>query len=372
MTVDKAARLAAIRAANTQKTEAPSTPPPSTPIPSVPAVPQPVAPIAASQDLLPIVGLRIVLALLFIVVTGLLIVAAIDIWQPIANQVLPKVEPNTYLSLSRSSSIVGYVLIWLSMALGLSITSKVTRIWLGGPIALELHQHLSILGLLFALFHVIILLADQALDFTLANAFLPFFGSSYRPMWYGLMGKLALYLLVILTVSFYLRSRIGGRWWRRIHYASFAMYVLTLLHGILAGSDTHELWARSLYIFTTSSLIGLTIYRITKTRRSQVSEVAQLRVGKLTLDPIKRVVTVNNSQMTLRSIEARLLYFFMQNAGQIITRDEILTKVWGRQYVGESNLATLYIRRLRTKIEQDPANPLHIRTAQDGAYQFEG
>jgi predicted ferric reductase len=258
------------------------------------------------------------------------------------------------------------------MALGLSITSKVTRIWPGGPVALDLHQHLSILGLLFSLFHVVILLADHAIDFTLAKAFLPFFGSSYRPMWYGLMGKFALYLLAILTLSFYVRSRIGGRWWRLIHYSSFAMFVLTLLHGVLAGSDTHELWARLLYIATTSSLIGLTIYRIAKTRRIAASEVAQLRVGKLTLDPIKRVVTVNNSQTTLRSIEARLLYFFMQNAGQLITHDEILTKVWGRQYVGEPHLAKLYIRRLRTKIEQDPANPLHIRTSPEGSYQFEG
>ncbi len=362
MAVDKAERLAAIRAANaTAVADKP-----------ISGTHKASSDTGTQVDVLPVLGLRIILGLLFVVVAGLLVIAALNIWQPIVGLVLPSVEPNTYLSMSRSSAMVAYVLLWLSMMLGLSITSKVTRIWPGGPVALDLHQHLSLLGLMFTLFHVLVLLADRALDFTAINALLPFWGSSYRPMWYGLLGKIALYLMIVVTVSFYVRSRIGGRAWRLIHYASFAIFMLALAHGILAGSDTGTLWAQLLYSATGASLVVLLFFRIHTTRKLREAET-MLRVGSLLFNPTTRVLTFGDaSRVTLRAIEARLLAYLMKNAGKGIKRDQLITSVWGRTYLNEPEIATIYIRRLRSRIEADPLNPRYIQTAQEEEYRFEG
>lgn len=387
MSADKADRLAAIRAANRQKVAATTSSDTSSP-------PEPKSSAAGGAHRSNIWlsrGLSALLALLFAVVSGLLIIAMIDIWPPILHYALPNLgaglseswqsvgyalpalAPSMYLSLSRASALVGYGLLWLSMALGLAITSRATRIWPGGPAAADLHQYLSLLGLLFASFHVIILLGDPMLDYTLAKALLPFFGSSYRPLWVGMLGKAALYLMAIVSLSFYLRARIGARWWRRIHYLSFAVFLLTLLHGILAGTDTPTLWAQALYGISGVSLLGLLIYRIVRTRRTQSSDVAQLQVGALTLDPISRTVTrADARKVTLRTIEARLLYYLMQNAGQVLAVDQILISVWGRHYKGKSKLVASYMRRLRAKIEPNPAAPVHLLSVPEQRYQLEG
>ena len=403
MAVDKASRLAAIRAANALKKAAPvEASAPDAPVvqacaavPVWPGTPKPKAPAAASphsSNPLLVWGLRVLVALLFVVVGGLLVVAMFVIWQPILHAVLPDVgsfiaarwQPtlrdelpalaaNTPLSLSRASAMVSYVLLWLSLAVGLAMSGRVVRVWPGVSVSNSLHQHLSLLGLLFAVFHVLVLLADPALDFTLAKAFLPFFGSSYRPMWVGILGKAALYLMALVWGSFYLRKRIGGRWWRRLHYLSFAVYLLTVLHGVFAGTDTGALWAQALYALSGASLLALTVYRIASTRRLAASDVGHLQVGAVTLDPITRTVTLAHARnVALQTIEARLLYYLMQNEGQVIVINQIIAKVWGQHYLGNPHLVAFYIRRLRTKIEPNPAQPVYIRSVNDQSYAFHG
>jgi DNA-binding winged helix-turn-helix (wHTH) protein/DMSO/TMAO reductase YedYZ heme-binding membrane subunit len=387
MSADKAARLAAIRAANARKEVAPT-------VSSRPSTPEPKSPATNSAPASPLLtwGLRVIFALLFGVVGGLLVVTLLELWGPIVHYALPDIEAtamgswqpasieglpafatNTPLSLSRASAMVSYVLLWLAMAIGLAISGRAVRVWPGVNVSSDLHQHLSLLGLLFALFHVLILLADPALDFTLSRALLPWMGASYRPMWVGLLGKAALYLMVLVWASFYLRKRLGGRWWRRIHYLSFAVFVLALLHGVFAGTDSAAGWVEVLYGLSGASLVMLAIYRIVSTRRAIASEVGQLQAGALTLDPITRTVTLANARkVALHAIEARLLYYLMQNEGQVIMIDQILTKVWGRHYLGKTHLVAGYIRRLRTKIEPNPAQPAYIRSVHDHGYQFYG
>jgi DMSO/TMAO reductase YedYZ heme-binding membrane subunit/DNA-binding winged helix-turn-helix (wHTH) protein len=310
---------------------------------------------------------------MFIVVSGLLIRTAIEIWQPIVHGTLPVVEPSSYISMSRSSAMVGYVLLWMSMAFGLAITSKFTRIWPGGPIAVDLHQHLSVLGLIFSIFHVVILLGDPVLNFTIVKALVPFMPNGYRPMWMGNLGKAALYLMVIITLSHYVRARIGPRWWRRLHYASFATYLLTLLHAFFAGSDSATLWAQALYIISTLSLIGLIIYRIRVTRKKREPIAAGLRIGAVRFDPIARIVTMpEGRKIELRITEANLMFYLLQNAGRPLKAEQILAGVWGTGYRGESKLVDGYIRRLRARIEPNADNPTYIRSVEDGIYQFDG
>jgi predicted ferric reductase len=163
--------------------------------------------------------------------------------------------PEAYLLLSRAGGLVAYGLLWLSMALGISITSKLSRIWPGGLAAVDVHRYVSLLGLGFTLLHVLALLGDTLLDFSLAKGLLPFSGSSYRPFIYGLMGKIGFYLMLIVGLSFYIRVRLGHRLWRLIHYLSFISFVLSLTHGVLAGTDSSTSWARGLYIASVSLLL---------------------------------------------------------------------------------------------------------------------
>ncbi len=163
--------------------------------------------------------------------------------------------------LSRASAFVAFGLVWWSMVLGLSITSRTARLWPGGPVAVELHEHASLLGLAFGLLHALILLADRYIGYTLGGILLPFAAGDYRPLWVGL-GQVGLWLAALLTGSFYVRKQIGQRTWRAIHFSSFLLFVLVLVHGVMSGTDTAAPWALWIYAFSGLSVTGLTGWRI--------------------------------------------------------------------------------------------------------------
>jgi predicted ferric reductase len=175
---------------------------------------------------------------------------------------LPSLAPDVYLLLSRASAFMAYGLLWLAMALGVAIHNKLSRIWPGGPAAYALHRYASLAGLVFMSIHVLLLLGHPALGYSIANALLPFASSSYRPLMVGLLGKVSFYLMGIVGLSFYIRSRLGQRLWRLIHYLSFAVFLLALIHGLFAGSDSPTVWARGVYLGSGGILLILTVYRL--------------------------------------------------------------------------------------------------------------
>src|SRR5512137_2117543 len=154
-------------------------------------------------------------------------------WLPGLSQSLLGSEPKAYWYLSRASAMVAYGLLWLSMTTGLIITNKLARLWPGGPIAFDLHQFTSLMGLAFALFHALILMGDKYINYDLAQVLVPFNSTGYKPVCVGL-GQIGFYLLAIVGSSFYMRKRLGNRSWHSIHYLSFLMVMLALLHGIFA------------------------------------------------------------------------------------------------------------------------------------------
>lgn len=91
---------------------------------------------------------------------------------------------------------------------------------------------------------------------------------------------------------------------------------------------------------------------------------------RLRIDFSKREVWVNDQLVKLRPTEYRLLYHLVQNAGWVLTHDQILTKVWGYEYRDEPHYVRLYINYLRKKIEVDPANPVYILTERGVGYRF--
>ena len=93
---------------------------------------------------------------------------------------------------------------------------------------------------------------------------IPFASVDYRPVEVGL-GQLGMYLGWMITLSFYVRKQIGPRVWRRLHYGSFAVYLLMTVHGVLAGTDTLTVPAIILYSATTSVTFFLVTYRVLTT-----------------------------------------------------------------------------------------------------------
>jgi len=91
---------------------------------------------------------------------------------------------------------------------------------------------------------------------------------------------------------------------------------------------------------------------------------------RLKLDFDRREVWVDGKLVKLRPTEYRLLYHLVQNAGWVVTHDQILAKVWGYEYRDEPHYVRLYVNYLREKLEKDPANPKYILTERGVGYRF--
>jgi len=90
----------------------------------------------------------------------------------------------------------------------------------------------------------------------------------------------------------------------------------------------------------------------------------------LRVDFATREVTVAGKPLSLTNIEYNLLYHLVRNAGRVLTHEMLLTRVWGREYVDEIDYLRVYIGRLRSKLEPDPARPRYIFTERGLGYRF--
>ncbi|MGZ3582392.1 MAG: ferric reductase-like transmembrane domain-containing protein [Ktedonobacterales bacterium] len=124
----------------------------------------------------------------------------------------------------------------------------------------ELHQVFSTLALVLVLGHLVTLLLDPFLPFSLSNLLLPL-AEPYKPLPVRL-GVLALYGMMLLLLSSWIRRWIPYRIWRSLHYVSFLMFVLVTAHGFFAGSDAGEPWAVALYTGTGASVVFMSLMRI--------------------------------------------------------------------------------------------------------------
>ncbi len=97
-----------------------------------------------------------------------------------------------------------------------------------------------------------------------------------------------------------------------------------------------------------------------------------LTFGNLTVNLTRREVTLAGVPLALKPQEYDLLTFFAGHKGQMLSREFVLERVWGWDYVGDSRTVDVHVRWLRQKIEPDPANPVRIVTVRGGGYRFEG
>ena len=138
--------------------------------------------------------------------------------------------------LTRAAGLAGYFLLWLSTAWGMVVSSKILDSFVERAFTYDFHEYLSLLGLGFIFVHIIVLMADKYLPYTIWQVIIPFL-SPYRPLWVGI-GVIAFYLSVLVTVTYYLRTRIGMAAFRKLHYLSLVGYLGATLHGLYAGTDS--------------------------------------------------------------------------------------------------------------------------------------
>lgn len=106
-------------------------------------------------------------------------------------------------------------------------------------------------------------------------------------------------------------------------------------------------------------------------RNSEPPELGgTLSEGPVRMDIERHVVFVNNLPISLPLKEFELLEFLIRNAGRVLTRNQLIDRVWGSDYVGDTKTLDVHIKRLRSKIESDPANPELILTVRGLGYKF--
>jgi two-component system, OmpR family, response regulator RegX3 len=99
---------------------------------------------------------------------------------------------------------------------------------------------------------------------------------------------------------------------------------------------------------------------------------AVLEAGPVRMDVERHVVSVGGDQVALPLKEFDLLEYLMRNKGRVLTRGQLIDRVWGADYVGDTKTLDVHVKRLRSKIEADPGSPVHLVTVRGLGYKFEG
>jgi two-component system, OmpR family, response regulator RegX3 len=118
------------------------------------------------------------------------------------------------------------------------------------------------------------------------------------------------------------------------------------------------------------------VARIKAVLRRQGGEVTSEVSGVITAGPIsididRHLVMINGAATSLPLKEFELLEFLLRNKGRVLTRTQLIDRVWGSDYFGDTKTLDVHIKRLRAKIENDPANPVYIQTIRGLGYKFE-
>ena len=162
--------------------------------------------------------------------------------------------------IARASGLVSWALLAAATLWGLALSTKVLGKRPRPNWILDLHRWLGGVALIFTGVHVIALLGDKYVHFGLASVLIPF-AAKWHPVAVA-WGVVAFYLLLAVELTSLARSRLSKTVWRRVHFASFMLFIMATIHGLTAGTDTKSLAARLVAIAVGSVFIGLTGARI--------------------------------------------------------------------------------------------------------------
>ena len=168
---------------------------------------------------------------------------------------------------ARAAGIVSWTLLAAATLWGLALSThalgkRPRPNWL-----LDLHRWLGGLAVVFTGVHVVALLTDTYVHFGVASVLVPF-ASAWHPAAVA-WGVVALYLLVAVELTSLARAHLPKIVWRRVHFASFALFVMATIHGLTAGTDTKSAMARVVVMVVGSVFVGLTAVRIAESVRPE-------------------------------------------------------------------------------------------------------
>ncbi len=161
---------------------------------------------------------------------------------------------------ARSGGIVAWALLALSVLWGLALSTKVfgkrpRPNWL-----LDLHRFLGGLAVVFTAVHVVAILFDAFVSFSIVNVLVPFTGTWHPgPVAWGIV---AMYVLVAIEVTSLLRKHLSKQVWRVTHYLSFPLFAMATVHVLTAGTDRHSLALRALVSVGVVTIVALTAIRL--------------------------------------------------------------------------------------------------------------
>jgi methionine sulfoxide reductase heme-binding subunit len=168
-----------------------------------------------------------------------------------------KADPTFWL-LARASGLTAYALLAASVLAGLVLKSRPFRSLKPAAVT-DTHRFLALLGLSAIALHGATLLLDQTIHLRPLALLVPG-ASPYRPVPVGI-GVLAAELMLLVYASFALRRRIGTRNWRRLHWATYAIFAAATVHGLASGTDSAQPWAFAIYLAAVASVAGATAWR---------------------------------------------------------------------------------------------------------------
>lgn len=184
---------------------------------------------------------------------------------------------------TRGLGTVTLVLLTAAVVLGIGTAGRWREEVTPGFVLANLHRNLSLLAVLVLALHIVTTLLDPFAGITVRDALIPV-GARYRPIWLGL-GVVAFEILIVVSATSLLRSRIGPRAWRLIHWTAYASWPLAVVHGLGTGSDQQAPWFIGL---VTGCLVAV-----------MLAVVRRLLTGRTSL-PVRTAAAV---------VAAELLYF---------------------------------------------------------------
>ncbi|MCK6589295.1 MAG: ferric reductase-like transmembrane domain-containing protein [Polyangiaceae bacterium] len=198
----------------------------------------------------------------------LLVLDAVAVRIGVAPGAIPKLAGTSLWVTSRAAGVTAFLALTLDVVFGLFVSTGAADRLISRARSIEVHRWLSTVALTMTGVHALALLGDRFVRFDVLDLLIPFL-SSYRSFAVAL-GVLAAYGALIVHESFSWRKRIGAKTWRRLHYVSFFVFAASLLHGLLAGSDSGTPGMLALYV-SSATLVGvLGAYRALNPRGARV------------------------------------------------------------------------------------------------------
>ncbi len=185
----------------------------------------------------------------------------------------------TFWFLTRASGIVALVLLTAVVVLGVVVTAGWSSPRWPRFVSQGLHRNLTLMALAMLVLHIVTTVADGFAPIGFVDAFVPFH-SPYRPIWLG-MGALSFDLLVAVTLTSLVRRHIGYRIWKAVHWASYAMWPLAVLHGLGTGTDTRLSPVLFVNLACAVAVLGAIGWRLSLGWPQRSSERVLLAIGSL-------------------------------------------------------------------------------------------